>query len=252
MRLSIGLPLLCLLAARSAGAATPNAAVRAGSLEIDLDPGMASFLPVDVGVLQAGLCGGAPPVDDWPKIAPRGECDLSVAPPPRMGLFVDETGSAGGAALWATVELRGSKPWQGGAPIRTDCGLWDVTMEIVPDAGQPSSQLLLEPSVANPTQGAFAGVLRFAVRYRFAHRESGLAYELPADHALELAGHWAAVPAGTPGLADGASNLMLFAGSFAGEWLHVPACGGWAGLRCRVCFRAPPEGLERLNAGLGR
>lgn len=261
MRFHIGLPIFLLLAAPPASAGEPETLVRAGRLEIDLDPEAVSFLPIDLEKLQARLCEGNLP-DTGEPLDPTGECVLSVSPSPFLVLVVDEVsplmapvvGDVGplGGALRAAVQLRDLTPWLGSEPITTDCGLWDVSMVLDPDAAQPLSELALEPSVADPPQGAFAGVVKLAVRYRFANRDTGISSELPTLRSLELAGHWAAIPEGDPGLTDGASNLRLFAGFFAGEWLDVPACGAWGGLRCPVCLRPPPEALERLNAGLGR
>lgn len=247
MRFQLGLPLLFLFATplfAGVGAAAP--VLYPGSLEIAVDPAAASFLPVDSEELKLGLCASVLPGNWDGPIAPRAECDLSVSPPPRLGLFVDDV--APGDSSWrVSLQPRRSTAWKGSAPVATSCGLWDVSMVLDPDREQPVSELALEASGADPAQGVFAGAVKLAVRYRFVNRDDGTTHEMPAVIPLELSGHWAAVPAGGPSLGSTASNLVLYAGFAGGEWSGFPSCATWGGTRCPVCAAPPPDVLERLN-----
>jgi hypothetical protein len=247
LRWILGVLFLSLLVAPPAGATDPEALLRPGELEIAVDPAAASFLPIDTTELAPRLCSGLPPVDWAPPISPRGECDLSVSPPPGLSLFVDDIVALGGS--WqVSLHPTGWEPWRGKTPVvTTSCGLWEVSMELDPDEPQPLSEVILKPSTANPAQGAFAGVLSLAVRFRFADPDTGTSLTVPSRLALELHGHWAAVPEGTPGLEDSASNLLLYAGSFGGELLSMPSCVTWRGSRCPLCLQPPPDVLDRLN-----
>jgi hypothetical protein len=252
VRFPIRLPFLCLLgvlAVPLAAAADPTAVplVRTGSLEIALDPDAVSVLPVDSGELRLNLCNGVLQVDGIGTISPRGECDLVVSPP-RMGLFVTDATPAGGGSWQVSLHPDRSVPWKGSEPLATSCGLWDVSMVVDPGQTQPVSWLTLEPSAADPGQGVFAGTVKLAVRYRFVNRERGTSIELPAVPSLELTGHWAAVPADGPSLGEGASNLVLFAGSYQGQWESVPTCATWGSMRCEVCVEPGPDVVETLNS----
>lgn len=247
MRFRYFLPFLFLFATplfAGVGAAAP--ALRPGSLEIAVDPAAASFLPVDTEELALGLCASVLP-DDWDgPIAPRAECDLSVSPPPRLGLFVDDV-TPGDSSWRVSLHPERSTAWKGSAPVATSCGLWDVSLVLDPDKQQPVSELALEASGEDPVQGVFSGTVKLALRYRFVNRDDGTTHELPAVIPLELSGHWAAVPAGGPSLGAGASNLVLYAGFTAGEWMGFPSCATWGGTRCPVCAVPPPDVLDSLS-----
>jgi len=250
MCLRIGLCFLCLLVAPLLAAAqTEEPFLRAGSLEIAVDPDAASFLPVSSDDLKDGLCLGViGSVGDKPTITPRGECDISVQPPPRLGLFTDGTPTSGGS-LQVTVQLASLSTTQASTPIVTSCGLWDVFMGIDPGTAQPVSQLALESSGADPAQGVFAGEMKLAVRFRFVNRDDGRSFELPAKLPLELAGHWAAAGPGAD-LGDGASNLVLFAGVYGGVWSAVANSATWGGRHCPFQAEPPPPVLETLNQSI--
>lgn len=258
MRFRIGLSFLCLLALCALpplAAADPAArsVVRPGLMTIALDPGAFSVLPIDTQALRAGLCSGILPVDGVGTISPRGECDLSVSvsPPPGIDVLVNHTASD--SSLRVSAQPQGFAPWQGGASVSTSCGLWDVSMVLDPALTQPVSELALERSATDPTQGVFAGTLKLAVRYRFYNRNTGAQLKKPAVLSLELSGHWAAAPEGDPissGSGTGgiaASNLVLFAGVSQGEGVGFPSCVSWGGLDCKVCFSATPEDIEKLT-----
>lgn len=249
MRFRFALPLLCLLSTPISAASEPAAAVlRAGTVEIVHDPAAVSFLPVDSEALKSLLCNGFPPNGDWAKLSPRGECDLTVDPPGKMFL-VTGGGTSIGSAARVSVQPTSWDAWHGSAPVATSCGLWDVAVELDPKRTQPVSELALEPSAMDPAQGVFAGTLRLAALYRFANRDKATVTELPAALSLELSGHWALAPEGAPGLGDGASNLVLFAGIAAGQGFAAPSCATWGGLRCKVCLQPAPEALEMLSPG---
>jgi hypothetical protein len=244
MRLPIGLSLLFLLAsplAAQGGAAAPL--VHAGSLEVDVDPATVSFLPVDSGTLAVYLCSGVRPVH-WGTLSPRGECDLSVSPAPRIGFFARDS-VAGDGSIRVSLQPADWEVWTGSAPIGTACGLWDLSMSLDTEQEQPVSDLALQPSPADPAQGVFAGVVPIAVRYRFVERSHGTTLELPAVLPLELSGHWGVVPAGAS-VGAGASNLLLFAGVVGGHWTSFPAGSTWGGTGCHVGLR-PPNVLDMLN-----
>lgn len=252
MRLRILLSFLCLfgVVAVPLAAADPTAAplLRTGSLEIALDPDAVSFLPVDSEELRLNLCSGLLHVDGIGTISPRGECDLVVSPPPRLGLFLhDITALAGGSWRVSLQPVPGkSGLWKASGSVSTSCGNWDVSMVLDPDKPQPVSVLALEPSAADPRQGVFAGPLKLAVRYRF-HQDGAIAFELPATVSIELAGHWMAAPASGSGLGADDSNLVLFAGVFGDQSASVPTCVTWGGVRCEICVEPPPDVLDRLD-----
>jgi hypothetical protein len=258
LRLILKLSCLCLFGLLASPLAAqpglpPPPAVRAGSLNVVLDPAAVSFLPIDTEELREGLCSGRPAVDNWGALSPRGECNVSVAPPPDIPLEVDSAAQKG-SSIRVSLHPGGGEIWQGSSPVDTACGLWDLAMILEPDAAQPASGLDLETSGVtsqeSPAQGVFAGVVKLAVRYRFVNRTRSASLELPAVVSLELSGHWAAAPAGTS-LGPGASNLMLFTGVSGGvsggQWASAPACGTWGGTRCQVCFTPGPDVIPALN-----
>jgi hypothetical protein len=255
LRLILKLSCLCLLGllasplAAQLGASPP--VIRTGSLKVAIDPAAVSFLPIDSEELRARLCSGRPTVDHWGAITPRGECNVSVAPPPEFPLEVDSA-IARGSSIGVSLHPGGGEIWLVSAPVDTPCGLWDLSLIVDPDSAQPASGLDLETSGESPAQGVFAGVVKLAVRYRFVNRTKGSSHELPAVVSLELSGHWAAVPEGGPSLGPGVSNLMLFTGVSGGvsggHWASAPACGTWGGTRCHVCFTPGPDVVPALNA----
>ena len=255
MRLKIlfSIPCLCGLFVPSTPLAAQSGTapvIRPGRVSVALDPEMLSFLPLDSGALRLNLCDNHTlPVDEWGTISPRGECNLSVAPPPGIDLFLDNAAPVG--ASWrVSVQPTGSSSWPASSLVDTPCGLWSVAMELDPDPKtQPVSQLSLDPSGTDPAQGVFAGVVKLAVRYRFVNSAKGLSREVPAVVPLELSGHWSAIPEGGPGLGDGASNLVLFTGFFDAQYSGSPSCGSWAGRACPVCFSPAPDVLDTLNPG---
>jgi hypothetical protein len=248
LRCRIAFLILCLLAPPLLAATSSTAPlVRAGRVEVDADPAALSFLPVDTGVLKDILCSGSPSVHDWDTVTPRGECDLSVSPPPRLGFFASDS-RPGDGSLQVSLQPAGWDVWLGSAPVDTACGLWEVSMILDSGKEQPVSQLALAPSPIDPAQGVFAGEAQLAVRYRFVDRDLGTSLEIPAMLSLELSGHWAAVPADGPSLGDGVSNLVLYAGAAGGEWSAFPTCGTWGGTRCPVCLTPGPDVLETLSS----
>lgn|GEM_PF-2440904 len=257
MRLILKLSCLCLLGLPSSPlAAQPGAVppvIQTGSVDVVLDPAAVSFLPIDGEELRASLCSGRPPVNHWGTLAPRGECNVSVAPPPDFPVEVDSAVQRG-SSIRVFLHPGGAEIWRGSAPVDTPCGLWDLSLIVDSDAAQPASELDLETSGVtseeSPAQGVFAGVMKLAVRYRFFNRAKGAFLELPTVVSLELSGHWAAAPAGTS-LGPGASNLTLFTGVSGGvsggQWASAPACGTWGGTRCQVCFTPGPDVIPVLN-----
>lgn len=255
MRLTLKLSCLCLLGLLASPLAaqpgsSPSPVIRTGSLKIAIDPAAVSFLPIDSEELRTRLCSGRPTVDNWGALTPRGECNVSVAPPPDIPLYVDSVFPRG-SSLGVSLHPGGAEIWRGSAPVDTPCGLWDLSLTVDPDSAQPASELDLETSGESPAQGVFAGVMKLAVHYRFFNRTKGASYELPAVVALELSGHWGAVPEGGPSLGPGVSNLMLFTGVSGdvsgGQWASAPACGTWGGTRCQVCFTPGPDVIPTLN-----
>lgn len=259
MRDRTGLPILCLLSGLLATPilATPTAAggsapaVHAGTLSLDVAPGLPSFLPVDTGTLAATLCGGTP-VSFQSSIGPRGECNLSVGPPPRIDLSAGEGRMADGA-LHVPLVATASTAWQGSVLLSTPCGDWEVSLNLDPAQPQPVSELVLQPSAADPAQGVFAGELRLAVRYHFFNRTKGTTVEAPAVAPLELSGHWSLVPDGGDGsaaeLPPGVSNLELFSGVFGGASTPVASCGSsWGGGDCHVCLTPSPAVPDRPDS----
>jgi len=251
LRLILKLSCLCLLGLLASPlvaqpGSSPSPFIRTGSLKIAIDPAAVSFLPIDTEELRARLCSGRPAVDNWGAISPRGECNVSVAPPPNIDLYVDGVTPDGSSSRIA-LHSGGSTLWPGSAPVDTPCGLWDVCWVLEPDAAQPASELALETAGEEPAQGVFAGVVQLAVRYRFVNRGKKTSYELPAVVSLELSGHWAAVPAGGTSLGPGISNLLLFTGVSGGQWASAPACGTWGGTRCPVCLTPGPDVIPVLN-----
>lgn len=258
MRSNLGLPCLGLLgflalaslpSAALADPATP--VIHAGLVKIALDPDAVSFLPIDTSALrQNGLCSGHVLTDGWGTLSPRGECDLSVGPPPPIRVYVSDAVPDSGS-FRLSAQPGGSTVWAGSAPVDTPCGLWDVSMVLDPDETQPVSKLALEISTDGPSQGVFSGVMNLAVHYRFVNRNQKVSLAVPAVVPLELSGHWAAVPEGGPSLGPGASNLVLFAGALGGpegQWSSVPSCGSaWVGGRCHICTRPPSGVVDTLN-----
>lgn len=261
MRLRILLPVLCWLAVVAipfAAAADPVVdpvaapLLRTGSLEIALDPDAVSVLPIDSGELRSGLCNGLVLVDGVGTISPRGECDLVVSPPPGLGLYLEDTKALAGGSWRVSLQAESGKSgvWKASGSVSTSCGLWEVSMALDPDRTQPVSELALEPSAADPTQGVFAGALKLAVRYRFDNQGRVPDIELPATVSIDLSGHWMAIPEDGPSLGEGASNLVLFAGTFVDRTAGVPSCVNWGGVRCEICFEPAPDvirALETLN-----
>jgi hypothetical protein len=244
MRFCIGLFPLCLLATPLAAVETPF--LRAGTLAIAGDPALDSFLPVSVDDLKDGLClGVVGSVGEKPPITPRGECEISVQPPPRLGFFTDGAPSRG-SSLQVSVQPASFATVQASAPVATSCGLWDVFLGIDPDQVQPVSALALETSAADSAQGVFAGEVKVAVRFHFANRDDGRSFDLAALLPVELAGHWAADGSGTD-LGEGASNLVLFAGVYGGRWSAAPSSATWGIRHCPIQAVPPPDVLETLN-----
>ena len=235
-------------------AAQPDGAppvLRPGRVSIAVDPAVLSFLPLDSAALRQNLCQNHTiGVDQWGAITPRGDCNLSVAPPPGIDLYLDGVTSAGGS--WrVSVQPTGSSSWPARSLVDTSCGRWSVSMELEPDATlQPVSFLSLDPSGTSPAQGVFAGVVKLAVRYHFVNSDKGGSREVAAVVPLELSGHWSAIPEGGPNLGDGASNLVLFTAFFDAQYSGSPSCGSWAGRTCPVCFSPAPDVLDTLNSGL--
>jgi hypothetical protein len=259
MHLRIGFPVFSLAAVLMAAIASvppaaadgagltaplpPPPAIHAGSLAIDVDPTFPSFLPMDGGTLSATLCSGAVPLTVQGSISPRAECNVSVGgPPPRIDLSAEE-GRLGDGVIQVAVQPTASSAWEGGLLISTPCGAWSVSLNLDPGVRQPASELLLQPALADPAQGVFAGELRLAVRYRFVNQDKGTRFEVPAVVPLELAGHWSVFPAdGVAALAPGTSNLALFAGKGDGETSPLPSCGpSWPGVGCHVCLTGVPQ-----------
>jgi hypothetical protein len=258
LRLTLKLSCLCLLGllvspltAAAQPGTSPTPVIQTGSLKVALDPAAVSFLPIDSEEMRASLCSSRPHPTDWGTLAPRGECNVSVAPPPDIPLNVDGAVPQG-SSVRVSLHPGSGEIWHGGGPVDTACGLWDLSMIVDPDAAQPASELNLEISGDNPAQGVFAGVVKLAVRYRFVNRTKGATHDLPAVVSLELSGHWAAVPEGGPSLGPGVSNLMLFTGVSGdvsgGQWAGAPACVTWGGTRCPVCFTPAPDVVPTLNA----
>jgi hypothetical protein len=252
LRCRIQFPFLSLLAYLLATAIVSPAAaadgsdpvVRAGTLAVAAAPGLASFLPVDTATLSATLCGGTP-VSFQSSIGPRGECNLSVGPPPRIDLSAGDGRAVDGAIL-VPLQATASSAWQGSALLTTPCGDWEVSLNLDPAERQPVSDLVLQPSASDPAQGVFAGEIQLAVRYHLFNRTRGLTVEAPAVVPLELSGHWSVTPEGAAALPPGASNLALFSAIFAGEPAPVPSCGpGWGGGACHVCLTPAPTVPDR-------
>lgn len=240
---SLRLSLCCLLALPLSAGADPSLP-RAGTIKITLDPGVTSFLPIDIPTLKAALCNGSI-VNYKGPISPRGECDLTVKVPSGMGVLnADDAARAGSGSWQVPVHFSALGPWKGSAPVDTPCGLWDVSVDLDPESEQPVSTLVLTESEEIPGQGAFASVIELAARYRFANRTDGTRFEVPARLSLDLAGHWATLPQSMPGLADPASNMTsniaLFTRGVQGRQFSAPACGVWSNTRCAVCLTAEP------------
>jgi hypothetical protein len=256
LRFRIRLPILCLLSAllaapilaTAAVAGGSEPAVHAGTLALDVTPGLPSFLPVDTGTLAATLCGGTP-VSFQSSIGPRGECNLSVGPPPRIDFSAGE-GRASDGAIQVSLTATASGAWQGSALLTTPCGDWEMSLDLDPAARQPISDLVLQPSASDPAQGVFAGEVRLAVRYHLFNRTKGTTVEAPAVVPLELSGHWSIVPEGSAAeLPPGASNLELFSGVFAGASTPIASCGpSWGGGACHVCLTPAPNVPERPDS----
>lgn len=258
MRSTPRLPSLCLLgllalvslpsAVLAGPGAPPPPVVHRGTLSLDLDPAAVSFLAVDsVALSGESLCRGTVSVDVWGTLSPRGECDLSVATPPPIGVYVDD-GVPDSGTLRVAAQPLGSTVLPGAEPISTPCGLWDVSLILDPGGAQPVSQLVLHPDGADPAQGVFAGVMKLSGRYHFANRDKRSTLDVPAVASLDLSGHWAAVPDGGPSLGTGASNLVLFSRVFDGQWSSVPTCDvTWGGGFCHLCATTPPDVLQSLN-----
>ncbi len=251
MRHRTGLTILCLLSfllpiipILATPAAADDPAVHAGALSFAVAPGLPSFLPVDTGTLSATLCGGM--TVGFPSvIGPRGECNLSVGPPPRIDLSAGDGRPDGDGAIHVPLAVTASTAWQGSALLTTPCGDWEVSLDLDPAARQPVSDLVLQPSAGDPSQGVFAGEVRLAMRYHLYNRTKGTTVEAPAVVPLELSGHWSVTPEGTE-LPSGASNLGLFAAAFDGESTPVPSCGpSWGGGACHVCLTPAPTVPDR-------
>ena len=239
MSLSFRLSLCCLLAL-PLSAAGDDLSLHAGTIEIALDPGARSFLPIDTPALKELLCTGFS-VSGVGPIAPRGECDLTVQVPSGIGVLAAGDPMRTDNGPWQVpVHFSALDPWEGSAPVATACGLWDVSLGLDPESEQPVSTLVLTASAETPGQGAFAGVIDLAALYRFVSRTSGASLEVPARLSLDLAGQWTTLPPGTPGLADTASNLALFTMDVQGKRFPAPACGVWSTTRCAVCLTAEP------------
>ncbi len=242
MRLSIvGFLFLCLLVSPLLVAADPaNPGIRTGTLEIVLDSVALSFLPVDTSAVREGLCNGNGYVAvDGGTLAPRGECDLQLGPPPPHVILLVTQATLDNGSWHVSLQPVSPGSWPGSTPVDTPCGQWDISMILDPEPeSQPVSGLTLEPSATDPTQGVFAGVVKLAVRYHFANRNQETSFEQPAVVPLELTGHWATVPDGGPNLGEGASNLVLFGGVFDKNLASHPACGTWGDMRhCPVCVK---------------
>jgi hypothetical protein len=255
LRLTLKRSCLCLLGLLASPLAAqpgsvPPPVIRTGSLKVAIDPAAVSFLPIDREEVGARLCSGRPPIGDWGTLTPRGECNVSVAPPPDIPLYVDSVFPRG-SSLQVSLHPGGAEIWRGSTPVDTPCGLWDLSLIVDPDGAQPASELDLETSGGiseeSPAQGVFAGVMKLAVHYRFVNRTKGGSYELPAVVSLELSGHWAAVPEGGPSFGPGVSNLMLFTGVSGEQWAGFPGCVTWGGTRCPVCFTPGPDVVPALN-----
>ena len=238
--LSLRLSLCCLLTLPLTAGADPSLP-RAGTIGLSLAPGITSFLPIDTPALKADLCNGSI-VNYRGPISPRGECDLTVKVPSGMGILDAETPeiSARNGSWQVPVYFSTLGPWKGSAPVDTECGVWDVSVDLDPDSEQPVSTLVLTQSEDVPGQGAFAGVIELAARYRFANRTRGTRLEVPARLSLDLAGLWTTLPQGTSGLADTASNISLFTLGTQGRPFSAPACGVWSDTHCAVCLTAEP------------
>jgi hypothetical protein len=252
-RLQIGFFFFCLLAAPLLAAAGPDVPfIRPGALEIAFDPRETSFLPVDTEALRQGLCTGFHGLDGQrPPITPAGECEMIVHSPPRLGLFTRGTPVRGSAHV--IIYPTSLPAWEGDTEIVTSCGVWSVSMALDPNETQPASELALEPSTEDSSQGVFAGVVQLAVLFHVADRTGGISLDLPAVIPLDLAGRWAAVPEDDPslsGVADDASNLVLFAGLFDGTWSIVPGQATWGSRPCSVHPLPPSSLLDDLNQNI--
>lgn len=237
LSLSFRLSLCCLLALPLSAAADPSLP-RAGTIEIALAPGVTSFLPIDTPELKELLCIGSSAVYEGP-ISPRGECDLTVKVP--SGMILEAGTSVSTASGWQVpVRFSALGPWKGSAPVDTPCGLWDVSVGLDPESEQPVSTLALTESAEIPGQGAFAGVIELAALYHFSHRTRGARLEVPTRLSLDLAGHWAILPQGRPGLVDTESNLALFTLGVQEQRFSTSSCGVWSNTRCSVCLTAEP------------
>lgn len=239
LSLSFRLSLCCLLALPLSAAGEDLSLLRAGTIEFTLDPGAISFLPIDTPALKEILCTGFS-INYLGPISPRGECDLTVQVPSGVNVLSADTPRHAGSGHWQVpIHFSALGPWQGSAPVDTACGLWDVSLVLDPDSDQPVSTLVLTASAETPAQGTFASVIDLAALYRFVHRTDDTLLEVPARLSLDLAGQWATLPPGTPGLADSASNIALFVRGVQGKRFPAPACGAWSATNCGVCATRP-------------
>jgi len=240
MSLSLRLSLCCLLALPlSAAAGEDPSLLHSGTIELTLDPGAVSLLPIDIGTVTERLCTGFPSTVIGP-ISPRGECDLTVQVPSGIDVLYAAPPVPADHGHWQVpIQFSAMGPWEGSTPVATPCGLWDVFLGLDPDREQPVSTLVLTASAETPGQGAFASVIDLAALYRFVNRTDSTLLEVPARLSLELAGSWATLPPGAPGLTGAASNIALFARGVQGEWSPAPACGVWGDTHCGVCVTVP-------------
>ncbi|MDX1999200.1 MAG: hypothetical protein SF066_15900 [Thermoanaerobaculia bacterium] len=103
-----------------------------------------------------------------------------------------------------------------GKGLRTVCGTWSWTFELMPKVAQPVSRVTLLPLPQDPVSGVTSGTLDLAGRLRFVHDTTRREVRLPWNVSLDLVASWRLDETIREG-----SNLQLFTDS-AG--LAAPGC----------------------------
>jgi hypothetical protein len=222
----VALALVLALSAGSLGDRVGAQVLTPGTVELELaGEGCPTTLSAHWASLEAALCGSSAGRGGGAEDCRLTAGEKSALDPDGLTLSVlpnflpELCGSTTVPMVPTELLLRGKG-------VRTVCGTWSWTLELMPKAAQPISKVTLLAQPQDPASGVTSGTLDLAGRLRFVDEVSRREVRLPWNVSLDFIARWRIDDAIHPG-----SSLQLFtdpAGLAApGCVSEVKKCSRW-------------------------